>query len=236
MLHMRCVFGGVVGVLYWWCSGCFWWYHTPPFHSHALSPTDTFTPTSFHTPPLSLTQTLVAQVLERVWDKGDIYPAAYEGYYCVDCEEYKDEGDMDEHKNCPTHRKYVVGVYHMGRVLVYFVVCVLMYFVVCVLMYLVVCVLMYLVVCVLMYLVVCVLMYLVVCVYWCIFVTVCHPTSLLPSPPNTHHTHTHTTPTGHVHYARRRIIFLNSQPINGNWKSCYKTTLTLCSLRADAMR
>ena len=48
---------------------------------------------------------LVTEVLKRVWDKGDIYKADYEGYYCVDCEEFKDEKEMDEHRNCPTHRK-----------------------------------------------------------------------------------------------------------------------------------
>lgn len=37
--------------------------------------------------------------------RGDIYKADYEGYYCIDCEEFKDEKEMDEHKNCPTHRK-----------------------------------------------------------------------------------------------------------------------------------
>jgi hypothetical protein len=37
----------------------------------------------------------VREVLERVWQRGDIYKADYEGFYCVDCEEYKDEGDMD---------------------------------------------------------------------------------------------------------------------------------------------
>lgn len=25
--------------------------------------------------------------------------------YCVDCEEFKDAKEMDEHHNCPTHRK-----------------------------------------------------------------------------------------------------------------------------------
>lgn len=34
-------------------------------------------------------------MLERVWERGDIYKANYEGWYCVDCEEYKDEADMD---------------------------------------------------------------------------------------------------------------------------------------------
>ena len=40
-------------------------------------------------------ESLVAAVLESVWARGDIYKADYEGYYCVDCEEYKDEADMD---------------------------------------------------------------------------------------------------------------------------------------------
>lgn len=48
---------------------------------------------------------LVAEVLQRVWDKGDIYKAAYSGWYCVDCEEYKDEKEMDGEHTCPTHRK-----------------------------------------------------------------------------------------------------------------------------------
>jgi methionyl-tRNA synthetase len=37
--------------------------------------------------------------------QGDIYKASYSGWYCVDCEEYKDEKEMDEEHNCPTHRK-----------------------------------------------------------------------------------------------------------------------------------
>ena len=28
-------------------------------------------------------------ILERAWENGDIYKSDYEGYYCVDCEEYK---------------------------------------------------------------------------------------------------------------------------------------------------
>jgi methionyl-tRNA synthetase len=58
-------------------------------------------------------EALVAEVLQRVWDKGDIYKAAYSGWYCVDCEEYKDEKELlmvDESAGggshqCPTHRK-----------------------------------------------------------------------------------------------------------------------------------
>lgn len=36
---------------------------------------------------------VVAQVLERVWDN-DVYKAAYSGWYCVGCEEYKDELEL----------------------------------------------------------------------------------------------------------------------------------------------
>ena len=50
-------------------------------------------------------ESLVQTVLERVWQRGDIYKASYEGYYCVDCEEYKDEGEMDAGHNCPVHRR-----------------------------------------------------------------------------------------------------------------------------------
>lgn len=48
-------------------------------------------------------EALVAELLQRCYDAGDIYKANYEGYYCVDCEEYKDEADLDKAHNCPTH-------------------------------------------------------------------------------------------------------------------------------------
>lgn len=49
---------------------------------------------------------LVSTVLNTVWDKGDIYSADYEGLYCIDCEEYKDEGDLEGPDNlCPTHKR-----------------------------------------------------------------------------------------------------------------------------------
>ena len=47
---------------------------------------------------------LVNAVLERVWAKGDIYEAEYEGVYCVGCEEYKDIKELDEGNMCPIHR------------------------------------------------------------------------------------------------------------------------------------
>ena len=41
--------------------------------------------------------------------QGDIYKASYSGWYCVDCEEYKDDKELMTHEAhehcCPTHRK-----------------------------------------------------------------------------------------------------------------------------------
>lgn len=34
-------------------------------------------------------QALVAELLTRCSEAGDIYKADYNGFYCVDCEEYK---------------------------------------------------------------------------------------------------------------------------------------------------
>lgn len=50
-------------------------------------------------------EALVSTMLERVWSRGDIYKAQYHGWYCIDCEEYKDEADMDHDRTCPVHRR-----------------------------------------------------------------------------------------------------------------------------------
>lgn len=50
-------------------------------------------------------EALVAELLQRCYDAGDIYKANYEGFYCVDCEEYKDEADLDKAHNCPIHSR-----------------------------------------------------------------------------------------------------------------------------------
>ena len=47
---------------------------------------------------------LVCQFLQRVKDAGDVYKDTYEGWYCVGCEKYLDEEEMDERKACRTHR------------------------------------------------------------------------------------------------------------------------------------
>ncbi|KAJ4767450.1 Methionine--tRNA ligase [Rhynchospora pubera] len=48
---------------------------------------------------------VVEDFYARVLDSGDIYRADYEGLYCVNCEEYKDEKELTENKCCPVHLK-----------------------------------------------------------------------------------------------------------------------------------
>ena len=56
-------------------------------------------------------EAVVAHVLETVWRKGDVYKAAYEGWYCVGCEAYKDEEELTggEDRVCPLHAKPCVS-------------------------------------------------------------------------------------------------------------------------------
>lgn len=46
------------------------------------------------------------KILQKVYDKGDIYKGKYEGWYCVDCETYYREKDIVD-KKCPMHGKEV---------------------------------------------------------------------------------------------------------------------------------
>lgn len=50
---------------------------------------------------------LVGQVIQQLYDKEYLYPAGYEGWYCVSCEEYKDVTPNDESTSplCDIHRK-----------------------------------------------------------------------------------------------------------------------------------
>ncbi|KAK4353348.1 hypothetical protein RND71_028866 [Anisodus tanguticus] len=50
-------------------------------------------------------EAVVKEFYSRVLANGDIYRADYEGLYCVNCEEYKDEKDLLENNCCPTHLK-----------------------------------------------------------------------------------------------------------------------------------
>ena len=51
-------------------------------------------------------QVLVQEMLQKSYDKGDIYEWEYKGYYCVGCEWFKTEKDLitkDGHLVCPDH-------------------------------------------------------------------------------------------------------------------------------------
>jgi methionyl-tRNA synthetase len=45
---------------------------------------------------------IVKNVLQKIFDKGDIYKDKYEGYYCVGCESYLTEKELVD-KHCPLH-------------------------------------------------------------------------------------------------------------------------------------
>ena len=47
---------------------------------------------------------IVQEVLQKVFDKGDIYKGTYEGLYCTGCEAYYTEKDAENGK-CPIHEK-----------------------------------------------------------------------------------------------------------------------------------
>jgi len=44
----------------------------------------------------------VSEIAQRIYDAGDIYDGVYEGWYCVGCEEFKQEKDLVGGK-CPLH-------------------------------------------------------------------------------------------------------------------------------------
>ncbi|KAK4579112.1 hypothetical protein RGQ29_028971 [Quercus rubra] len=50
-------------------------------------------------------EAIVKEFYSRVLAKGDIYRADYEGLYCVNCEEYKDENELLDNNCCPMHLK-----------------------------------------------------------------------------------------------------------------------------------
>ncbi|KAG8368882.1 hypothetical protein BUALT_Bualt15G0092800 [Buddleja alternifolia] len=50
-------------------------------------------------------EAIVKEFYSRVLASGDIYRADYEGLYCVNCEEYKDEKELLENNCCPMHLK-----------------------------------------------------------------------------------------------------------------------------------
>lgn len=48
----------------------------------------------------------VKTIFQKLRDKGDIYPGIYQGFYCLPCENYWDESDL-ENGNCPIHHQPV---------------------------------------------------------------------------------------------------------------------------------
>lgn len=46
----------------------------------------------------------VQEILQKVYDNGDIYLGEYEGLYCVGCERYYTEKELED-GNCPIHKK-----------------------------------------------------------------------------------------------------------------------------------
>lgn len=46
---------------------------------------------------------LVQEVLQKSFERGDIYEGEYEGMYCVGCEAFKKQADLTEAGKCPDH-------------------------------------------------------------------------------------------------------------------------------------
>jgi methionyl-tRNA synthetase len=48
-------------------------------------------------------EAIVKEFFNRVWESGDIYLGQQQGWYCVYCEEFKEERDLLEGHRCPIH-------------------------------------------------------------------------------------------------------------------------------------
>ncbi len=53
---------------------------------------------------------VVQEMLQRSYDSGDIYLGTYEGKYCVGCEEFKCDADLNEAGRCPLHPDREISV------------------------------------------------------------------------------------------------------------------------------
>ncbi len=51
---------------------------------------------------------IVREFFQRVWDQGDIYTNQQQGWYCVACEEFKEERELLEGNRCAIHTNQVV--------------------------------------------------------------------------------------------------------------------------------
>ncbi|MFM7426467.1 MAG: methionine--tRNA ligase, partial [Elainella sp.] len=48
-------------------------------------------------------EAIVKEFFQRVWDRGDIYQGQQQGWYCVSCEEFKEERELLADHFCPLH-------------------------------------------------------------------------------------------------------------------------------------
>ncbi|AFZ60504.1 methionine--tRNA ligase [Anabaena cylindrica FACHB-243] len=48
-------------------------------------------------------QAIVKEFFQQVWENGDIYQGQQKGWYCVSCEEFKEERELLDDKRCPIH-------------------------------------------------------------------------------------------------------------------------------------
>jgi methionyl-tRNA synthetase len=46
----------------------------------------------------------VQEVLQRVYDRGHVYPGTYEGFYCPRCADFKTDAELLEGNRCPIHK------------------------------------------------------------------------------------------------------------------------------------
>lgn len=53
-------------------------------------------------------EAIVREFYQRVWESGDIYEGRQQGWYCVSCEEFKEERDLLDGKRCPIHTNKTV--------------------------------------------------------------------------------------------------------------------------------
>ncbi|MEX0567528.1 MAG: class I tRNA ligase family protein, partial [Candidatus Njordarchaeota archaeon] len=50
---------------------------------------------------------VVKYIVNKIYERGDIYKGTYRGLYCVDCERYYTEKELIDGKLCPIHQKPV---------------------------------------------------------------------------------------------------------------------------------
>ena len=48
-------------------------------------------------------EAIVKEFFQRVWESGDIYQGQQQGWYCVSCEEFKEERELLEGHRCSIH-------------------------------------------------------------------------------------------------------------------------------------